>query len=148
MIRRRPKWAVRYKVLSVIYSDDGRGQVYSPLPRFLLPTIIGTSWDMAFEKYSREFMSSSGTLRGTMLCAGIPVWRTRSDARSHLRELLKYKCYEDLCLVVAKVAVSGLLYEGKIMVNGRQYTGEAWKRIKVLEVVDSKVSVRMADKVN
>jgi hypothetical protein len=33
-------------------------------------------------------------------------------------------------------------------VDGRQYTGEAWKRIKVLEVVDSKMSVRMADKVN
>jgi len=100
-----------------------------------------------FEKYSRELMSS-GTPVGTMLCAGIPVWRTRSGARSHLRELLKYKCYEDLCLVVAKVAVSGPLYEGKIMVDGRQYTGEAWERIKVIEVVDSKGSVRMAYKEN
>jgi len=125
----------RYKVLVSMQSDQ-RGQLFSPLPRNLYPSIIGREWDALFEKYHRETVYSDGT-RVVSICAGIPVLCTPAAARGYLRELVRRGLYSEYNLVVAEVAVSGLLYRGSTIVNGRRYKKEAWSKMRVVRVLES-----------
>jgi len=130
----------RYKVLVSMHSDK-YGEVFSPLPRYLQPAVIGREWNALCEKYHMESVHEDGT-KTVYIAAGIPVLCTPEAARAYLRSLMKHGCYQEYRLVVAEVLVSGLLYKGSVKLDGRRYKTEAWNKIRVLRVIDSDSSMQ------